>query len=161
MLAQQGRALERQHGGGIGDRREGAVIDAPQPEGAIEPARLADDRRVIGIIRTDNHLGRLPGRGKARSRFEPLARILRLDNRGLDRVHCPFDRRRVLVWCQPGQPGHGWQFDIDRNAIGIAPRAGNQFGIGLGNGLEVDIAAKFVLFAQDARCLDQLLHRVA
>ena len=44
--------------------------------------------------------------------------------------------------------------------VGQPPRRVEQFAIGLGDRLQMDIAAKIVFFAQYARGLDQLLHRV-
>ena len=52
------------------------------------------------------------------------------------------------------------QFDIDGQAVGELPCARNQRRIGGGDGLEMNIAVKRVLLAQQPRGLDQLLHRV-
>jgi len=95
-----------------------------------------------------------------RGRLEPLACVLGLDDLALEPGHRAFDLGGGLVRREPGQPGIGRQFDIDRDAIGIKPGLCEQFGIGLGNRLEVDIAAKIMLLAQDPRDLHQLLHGV-
>ena len=109
MLADQRRALQRQHGAGIGDRREGAVIDAAQAEIVVEPARLAHDIGIGRRIGTDDHLSRLARGRETRSVLEALPRILRLDEIGLHLAHRAFDLARILVGRETGQAAVGRQ----------------------------------------------------
>ena len=92
--------------------------------------------------------------------FEALPFILSLDDPGLGLVHRAFDRALVLVGREPGEAFFCRQFDIDRDPVCIEPGLMDQLRIGLRNGLQVDVAAKIVLFAQDPGHLRQLLHRV-
>ncbi|MDZ7914222.1 MAG: hypothetical protein U5O16_20660 [Rhodococcus sp. (in: high G+C Gram-positive bacteria)] len=63
-----------------------------------------------------------------------------------------------------GRQGHealgGGQLDVDGQAVGVAACALHQLGRCVGNGLEVDVAAKVVLLAQHAGHLHHLLHGV-
>ena len=53
-----------------------------------------------------------------------------------------------------------WQFDVDRQTVGIKPRLFDQFRRGVGDRLEVDVAAKVLFLAQAAGDLDHRLHRL-
>ena len=161
VFPDQGRTFERQDRAGIGNRAEGRVIDPTQ---AVLPVKRAGPAHDLGIacpVRADDHLGRLPGRSKARSRTEAPPRVLRLDNRAFEIAHRAFDHSRVLVWRQPGQPGNGGQFDIDRNAVGIESGLPDQFRISLRNGLKMNISPEIMLLTKNPRNLYELLHGVA
>ena len=160
VFADQRRTLERQHCAGIGDRRESAVIDAAQAETVVQPAGLADDIGIGRGIGADDHLRRLARRGEARRVSEALARILQFADILLDLAHRAFDLARILVGREPRQPAVGRQFDIDRHAVGVKPGLMDDLGVGLGDGLEMDIAAKIVFFPQDTSDFYHLLHRV-
>ena len=160
MLADQRRALQRQHRTCIGNRAERRIIHAPQPVLRIKSARPANDRRIRSAVRPDDHLGRLPGGRELRRRAVAASRIARVGDRGFEPAHRPLDLRRRLVGGEPREPGLGRQFDVDRHPVGQPPRALEQRRIGLGDHLEVDIAAEIVALAQDPCGLDQLLHRV-
>ena len=92
--------------------------------------------------------------------FELLARIFQLGDVAGHLAHRPFDLSGILVRREAGQAAIGRQFHIDRNAIGIQPGLMHDFRICFGDGLEMDITAKIMFFAKDARHFDQLLHRV-
>ena len=160
MLAHQWRAFERQDRARIGDRRERAVIDAAQTERAVQLACLGHDIGITRIVGTHDHLCRLACRCKARRVFEAFAFILRLNDVRLGLGQRAFDLAFILVRREPAQSGTGGQFDIDRDTVCQHPCLMDQFGIGFGNGLEVDISAKVMLFAKDTRTFDHLLHRV-
>ncbi len=160
VFADQRRAFQRQHRAGIGDRREGAVIDAAQAEIVIQPARLADDVRIGRGIGPDDHLRRLARGGEARRVLEALSGVFQFAYVALDPAHRAFDLPRILVRREPGEPAVGRQFDIDRYTVGIKPRLVDDLGIGLGNGLEMDVAAKIVFFPQDTGDFHKLFHRV-
>src|SRR3546814_4507312 len=66
MFAHQRRTLQGQHAAGRGDGGEGAVIDPPQPVPAVERTGPPDDGAVVRLVRADDHLGGLAGRGEAR-----------------------------------------------------------------------------------------------
>ena len=66
----------------------------------------------------------------------------------------------ALFRCERPQPRFSRNLDIDGQAIGISPGIANQPLVGLGNGLQVDVAAKVVNGPQRARNVDELLHRV-
>ncbi len=68
-------------------------------------------------------------------------------------MHGLFRRQRA-------QPGLGRQFHVDRQAVGVAPGAGQQLGRRLGNGLEVDVAGIAVFLAQLPRHFHHLFHGV-
>ena len=74
-----------------------------------------------------------------------------VDDRRLHARHRAFDPAIVLFGREAGQAGDGRQLDVDRHAVGIQPGLMDQFGIGVGNGLEVDIAAEIVILAQADR----------
>jgi hypothetical protein len=74
-------------------------------------------------------------------------------HRQLDGVDAFFGRQLV-------DAGLGRQLDVDAEAVGVPAGGGDQRGIGVGNGLEVDVAAEVVHFAQQAGDMHQLLHRV-
>ncbi|MNM25465.1 hypothetical protein D3C81_359120 [compost metagenome] len=65
-----------------------------------------------------------------------------------------FFRRQLLhaVLCR--------QFDVDAEPVGIAARLGDQRGIGVRDGFQMDVAAELMRLAQFARHLHQLFHRV-
>ena len=92
--------------------------------------------------------------------FELLARIFQLGDVAGHLAHRPFDLSGILVRREAGQAAIGRQFHIDRNAVGIQPGLMHDFRIRFGDGLEMDITAKIMFFAKDARHFDQLLHRV-
>ena len=160
MFAHQRRSLEGEDRAGIGDGTERGVIDPPQPELRVEPARPAHDIGIARPVGTDDHLRGLAGRGEPRRMAEPPARIPGRRDVGAGAVHRAFDLPRVLVGGEPRKAAIGRQFDIDRDAISEQARPVHELGIGLGNGLEVDVAPELVLLAQDARAFDHLLHRV-
>src|SRR3546814_1041619 len=66
ICAHQRRTLQGQHAAGRGDGGEGAVIDPPQPVPAVERTGPPDDGAVVRLVRADDHLGGLAGRGEAR-----------------------------------------------------------------------------------------------
>jgi hypothetical protein len=72
----------------------------------------------------------------------------------------PSMRGAVLFGRERLQAARCRELHVDGNAVGVKAGLVDQLGIGIGNGLEVDIAAKLVVFAQGARHLDDLLHRV-
>ena len=49
---------------------------------------------------------------------------------------------------QANQAALGRQLDVHAEPVGMAPGFGDQQRVGIGNRLEVDVAAKFMLFAQ-------------
>ncbi|MNK71998.1 hypothetical protein D3C87_914640 [compost metagenome] len=114
------------------------------------------DGAVIGVVGADNQLCALPGRGELRR-----ARFVQHGlHASVDGVHRLFDRSDVLLRRQHLQAGIGGQFDIDAQAIGVAASLFNQCRIGFGNGLEMDVPAKLMLFTQQLRHPHQLLHGV-
>ena len=160
MFTNQRRALERQHSTGIGNWRKGAVINAPQAEIVIKSAGLTHDVGIGCGISTNDHLRGLASGCKARRVPETLLRILRFDKVRLHPAHRPFNLLRVLIRRKTDQPAVGWQFDIDRNTVGIKTCLMNDLGIGLGNSFQMNIPAKIMLFTQDTGDFDDLLHRM-
>ena len=160
MLAHQRRALQWQHCTSFGDRTERGIVYAAQSEAIVQPRRLADDVAVGRGVGTDDHLGRLAGRGELRRRAVSLPRVARVHDRRLGVGHRALDPANVLLGRQPLEPPDGRQLDIDRHAIGVEPGLVDQLGIGVGDRLQVDVAAEVVVLAQAPRDLDQLLHRI-
>jgi hypothetical protein len=52
------------------------------------------------------------------------------------------------------------EFDVDRDTVRVQPGLVDEFGIGVGDRLEVDVSAEMMVLAQRPRDLDHLLHRV-
>ena len=160
VFAHQRRTDQRQDGRGIGDRREGTVIDPPQPEIAVQRRRAGDDIGVGGGIGPDDHLRRLAGRRKFRRASVFLPRIEVVVDALFQLAHRRADAGRALFGGELGQAAFGRQFDVDRQAIGVKPGRLDQRRIGIGNGLEMDIAAKVMLEPQRLRHQHELLHGV-
>ncbi|MDT0633428.1 hypothetical protein RM532_00510 [Salinisphaera sp. W335] len=74
--------------------------------------------------------------------------------------HRQLDGAVVLFRRQIGQRLLRGQLDVDAQSVGEAPGVGQQVAIGVGNGLEVDVAAEVMILAQAAGHLDQLRHGV-
>ena len=83
-----------------------------------------------------------------------------VDDGAVHLAHRTFDPGAGLLGSEALEPSLGGQLDVDRHAIGVEPGLADQLGIGVGDGLEVDVAAKIMVLAQRAGDLDQLLHRV-
>ena len=75
-------------------------------------------------------------------------------------AHGAADAGHVLLGRQPGQAGLAGELDVDAEPVGVAAGFGEEFGGGVGDGLQVDVAAEAVLLAQLAGDADDLLHRV-
>ncbi len=172
MLALQGWGLQRQLPAGIGNRAERGVVDPAHPVTAVQAVGAGQDLLVVGPVRADDHLRALPGRGETgraracaaagrrRHRCGGLARLLGFLDAPTQFAHRAAYRVHRLLRRQGAQPGFGGQFDVDRQAVGVTPGAGQQFRRGLGNGLEVDVAGVAVFFAQLPGHLHHLLHGV-
>lgn len=52
-----------------------------------------------------------------------------------------------------------WQLDVDGNPVGVASGLFDNFLTGFGNGFEMDVAAKVVIFAELSSNFDNALHR--
>ncbi len=160
VLAHQRRALEGKHSACVRNGRESRVIDPPEREPFVKPACAHHDVAVVRTVGAHDHLGRLPGRCKGGGGFEAFGGILAVNNGRLHPAHGAFDARCVLFGRKPLQACFRWKLDVDRNAIGVAAGLVDQFPIGIGIGLEVNIATKFMIFSQAPCHLDDLLHRV-
>ncbi len=114
----------------------------------------------VAAIGADDHLGRLAGRREAGRRLEALLRVGAVLDRATHVLHRPLDPAAVLLGREAGEAGGGGQLDVDRDAVGMDPGEPDQLGIGVGDGLEVDVAAEIMVLAKAARHLDHLLHRI-
>ena len=61
---------------------------------------------------------------------------------------------------EPFEPRDGRKLDIDRHPVGMKPSLMDQLRIGVGNCLQMDVAAKVMILAQASSDRDDLLHRV-
>ena len=90
--------------------------------------------------------------------LEPLLAVL-VDVQG-HALHGAADGRGVFLGGQRAQALCGRQLDVDAQPVGVAAGAGQQFGRCVRDGLEVDIAAKVMVFAQHPSDFHHLLHGV-
>ena len=175
VLAQQRRGLQGQIGRSIGDGAKGRVVHAPQARALVEVAAGAQNSRIAGTIGPHNHLRALSARCIAR-RFGPAHALLGQGNHGMRGLllallpgcrympshiaHGGLNLHRIFLGCQLTQALLGRQLDIDAEPVGITARQLQQLRRGVWNRLEMDIAAKVVVFAQAACHFHQLLHGV-
>ena len=116
----------------------------------------------IGRVGADDHLRALAGRRKAR-RFGLaglLGCFLRFVELQPQPAHGAADRAHVLFRREFREAVFRGHLDIDGEAVGIFAGFRDQRLVGLGNCLEMDVAAEMMLLAQLARHADHLLHRV-
>ena len=170
MLALQRRRDRRQCLGRVRDRTEGGVIDPAHAVVAVQAIRREQDVAVVGPVRADDHLRALAGGREARrarladgrgdAGIGRLARLLRLLDAPAQLAHRAADAGLRLLRGEPLQPALGRQFHVDRQPVGVSPGGRQQLRRCVRDGLEVDVAGEGVVFAQAARDLHQLLHRV-
>ena len=154
VFAHQRRLDQRQRRGRIGDRARrpsNRRAAADSRHRAASRSSGSSRRRRIGA---DDHLRRLPGRREARRASLPvcvssLARLLD-PSRDLRHGACGSSRG-VFSGAKRASAGVGRQFDIDRQPVGIEPGLRDQLRRGVGNGLEVDVAAEAMILAQGPR----------
>ena len=104
---------------------------------------------------------RWKGRGREFRRLDPVARSrLRSLETEPDLTHRLLDDADVLLRRQPPQGLVAGQFDIGRQPVGIEARLLHQPRLGLGDQLQMDIAAEVVVDAQLLRDQNELLHRI-
>src|SRR5690606_7801444 len=156
VFAQQGRRLERHALRALRDGAEGRVVDAAQAVVLIQALGVMQDGAVVGGVGADDHLRTLAGRGKARR----AAFLLGLALAEVDAVHGLVDAADILFRSQAYQAGLGGQFDVDAEAVGVQTGFGDQLRGGIGDGLQMDVAAKLMLLAQQPGDADQLFHGV-
>ncbi len=111
---------------------------------------------VVTGVGADDHLRALAGRREGR-RLRLFGFFVQL---APDRAHRQLDRVNAFFGREAGHAVVGWQLDVHRQAVGPTASLLDQERIGVGNGLEVDVAAELVHLAQLARDRHQLLHRV-
>ena len=175
VLAQQRRRLRGQRGRGVRDGAEGRVVHALEAIRAVQLRAGGEDGGVVRAIGADDHLRALAGGGKGgrvgaagagagqqADRLGLLLALLRLGvvNRQAQRRHAAANAAAVFFRRQLRQAGLRGQLDVDREPIGPAPGLRQQIGRGVGDGLQVDVAAKVVHLAQRAGHAHQLLHGV-
>ena len=160
VLTHQGWTLQRQNSTRIGNRAERRIIDTPQTKSVIQAIGAADDVAIGRCICPHNHLRRLTCRREIGCAFIFLLRVLAVEDRIFQPAHCAFNAFFGLFRRERVQPGACRQFDVDRQPVRMPPSCFQQFRIGIGNGLEMDIAAKVMILAQAPRDLNNLLHRV-
>jgi len=143
---------------------------------AVQPRAGGEDDAVAGGIGPHDHLRALPAGRKVRHagpardarlrhRHDGLRGLLLAGRAGFANVHGhaghgSVDGGAVFLRGQRSQAFGGGQFDVDGQAVRIAPCALHQLRRCIGNGLQMDVAAKVVLFAQHAGHLHHLLHGV-
>ena len=120
-----------------------------------------DHLRALPARREARHGGALRGRAGQGLRLALLARGR------APGLHMPVHALHGLAYApavlfrrELRQAAGRGQFHIDAQAVGMAACLGQQFGRGIRDGLEVDVAAKVMLLAQAARHFHQLLHGV-
>ena len=176
VLAHRGRRGQRQGARGVGDGAEGRVVHPPQPVHAIQPCAGGEDGAVVRRIGPHDHLRALPARRKQRRtgptrgarlrhRHDGLCGLLlagraRLANVHRHAGHGPVDGGAVFLRRQGREALGRGQLDVDGQTVRIAACALHQLGRCVGDGFEVDVAAKVVLLAQHACHLYHLLHGV-
>ena len=176
VLAHQRRGDQRQLGAGVGDGAERRVVDAAQAVAAVEAGAGEDDVAIVRRVGADDHLRAVPagrkGWGPGRPRAACLgARDDGAAGRGLalglgaadvlvQLAHALVDAGAAFLGRQLCQALHRGQLDVDAQAVGVQAGLGQQGRIGVGNGLEVDVAVKAMLQAQAAGHADQLFHGV-
>ncbi len=112
------------------------------------------------IVGADDHLGRLASGREFGGGAIAFARVARVLDIALQVAHRPFDPGGGFLRGEARQAGDGGQLDIDRQPVGVQPGLMDQPGVGVGDRLQMNVAAKVVILAQAARDLDNLLHRV-
>ena len=176
VLAHRGWRGQWQGAGRVGDGAEGRVVHAPQPVHAVQPRAGGEDGAVVGRIRPHDHLRALPAGRKVRhagaecgARLRHghdgecsllLARGAGFSNVHRHAGHGAVDGGAVFFWRQGREAFGRGQLDVDGQAVRIAACALHQLRRCIGNGLQMDVAAKVVLFAQHAGHLHHLLHGV-
>lgn len=78
----------------------------------------------------------------------------------MDHAHGLANGMCLLFRGQALEAGVGGQFDVDAEAVGQAPGFLDQQRVGVGDGLQVNVATEVVFLAQQARHTDQLFHGV-
>ncbi|MNV44161.1 hypothetical protein D3C71_1359100 [compost metagenome] len=176
VLAHRGWRGQRQGAGRVGDGAEGRVVHAPQPVHAIQPGAGGEDDAVAGGIGPHDHLRALPAWREVRHAGPARGARLRHGHDGLRRLflargagfsnvhrhagHGAVDGGAVFFWRQGREAFGRGQLDVDGQAVRIAACALHQLRRCIGNGLQMDVAAKVVLLAQHAGHLQHLLHGV-
>ncbi len=173
VLAHQRRGLRGQARAGMRDGAEGRVVHALQLVAAVQRHAGLEDAAVVAGIGAHHHLRALAGRGEARRPRHAgrgaghrawlqgaAAQRGLLVKPGADARHRTRDAGGIFFGRQRAQRVGRGQLDVDAQPVSVAAGAGQQFLAGIGNGLEVDVAAEMVVFTQAARHLHQLLHGV-
>jgi len=176
VFAHGGRRDQRQRARRIGDGAEGRVVHAPQPVHAVQAGAGGQDGAVVGGVGADDHLRALAARRKVRGRGPAgarrgghghqlggrllLARLPRVLDVHRHARHRACDGCAVLLRRERGKALGRGQLHVDAQPVGMAAGALHQFGRGIGNGLEVDVATEIMLLAQHARHFHHLLHGV-
>ena len=125
VLADQRRALQRQHGARVGDRGEGRIIDAAQADSgrrACSPCRRCRGRSQRRRRRSSGSTGP-PARMRARTCIASRRR-----RRRSIATSCRASRLRSVPASFSGasrsRPACGRQLDVDRHAVGMDARPG-------------------------------------
>ena len=148
VFPHQGRLHQRQHARRIRDRRECRVIHALQSVARIKPRGRRQDRRVVGAVRPHDHLRRLPCRRELRRALARVAAVPTRLAREVDAAHRGADRLGPFFRRQRADRFVLRQLDVDRQPVGVKPRLIEQFGRGVGDRLEVDVALEPVVQPQ-------------
>ncbi|MNP42260.1 hypothetical protein D3C76_1360180 [compost metagenome] len=143
MFAQQRWCGQGYAAGAVGDGAEGGVVHALETVALVQRFGIAQQCAVVGAVGPDDHLGALPGRGKARRLGLVGYGLLAL----MDHAHGLANGVRLFLRCQAFQAGIGRQLDVDAEPICQAPGLLDQQRVGIGDGLEVDVATEAVLLA--------------
>jgi hypothetical protein len=109
---------------------------------------MPQDRRIGGLIRTNDHLCRLARRRKAFAAFARKAALACFVPAGFDVAHSFANGRLVLFWGVDFDAIVGGQLYIDLQTVRLKPYLFDQFRGGIGDCLEVDISANILDLAQ-------------
>jgi hypothetical protein len=113
VLAQEGRLDQRKLGGRVGDGREGGVVDALEPVGAVEAGRGLQDGGVVGRVGADDHLGGLAGRSEAGRPGALEGPVLGRLAPQADVAHVSPDLAGILLGRELRQGDLGRKLDVD------------------------------------------------
>ena len=123
--------------------------------------------RIAAVVRADDHLRALAGGKDGRFDSRAVHDLPRLFfcrevfvDALADAVHGLLRVREVLFRREAVEALLRGQLDVDADAVGVAPGLVDEGLRGLGDSLQMDVAAEVMHLAELSRDLDDLLHRV-
>ena len=165
VLANEGWGFGGKDGGGVGDGAVGGVVDASHFITTIKVVASVEDLMVVGVVGSDNHLGRLAGGGEGFGLVGSgdvfvAARFFVFFDAKTNAAHGLAGAAEVFFGGEGGETFLCRKLDVDTNTVSIFSGLVDEFLGGFGDGFEVDVATEVMVFAQGAGDLVDLLHGV-